>query len=686
MYQALLHATKYSLNQMKERICGRRNMPKQILKPFFEVDVHLEGDTCTLKPSLEDVQSAINRAASHVLKSTKNVQNWNQKDQPEELREPFYDWIAKDKEIVKVILLLTGSIQGTKNNVMKFLESFEKFDWLWKKKIDEALKKFNASNPQLEDFEEKLKEFSNFENDVDKIQVHHQIGALSLKTENVKTGLKKWISMWKDAYSKDLHKRAKTLLEHLTDDIKQIKLKIEKPAKDIDTLGNVMSALEEIRKKESEIEINFRPVIDMYDLLDTYLPELRSGSEEVDASTVLDKDWAQLVQQAVVIRNDLQGQQAMFKKDLILGINHLITDVQDFRKNFEQNGPMVTGIEPKEALNRLRMFQDEFSIRNRKFNSYNSGEVLFGLPNQSYPDLERTQKEIELLDKLYNLYSKVKDTMARWKDIPWSEIQVEYQNMVEQTETFDKDCAKLPKVLRTWDAYKELKQQIEDFSQIIPLVEALAKPSIRPRHWEQIIEMTKEEIPYDSEQFVLSQLLQAPLLQFKEDIEDITDSADKQLKLEKQLNEDISAYWEKAELEIKDWKGVPVPCTIGGNIQDIQEKLEEHIMQLSQMNAMRYVTPFKSIVVEKMSLLGDVNDIIEKWLKVQNLWTNLVSVFTSGDISKQMPTMSKKFKGIDKQWLKIMERAAEQKNVIGCCTNDILKNSLGGLQEGLEVC
>jgi hypothetical protein len=60
MYQALLHATKYSLNQMKERICGRRNMPKQILKPFFEVDVHLEGvqggeATCTLKPTLVEV-------------------------------------------------------------------------------------------------------------------------------------------------------------------------------------------------------------------------------------------------------------------------------------------------------------------------------------------------------------------------------------------------------------------------------------------------------------------------------------------------------------------------------------------------------------------------------------------------------------------------------------------------------
>lgn len=64
----------------------------------------------------------------------------------------------------------------------------------------------------------------------------------------------------------------------------------------------------------------------------------------------------------------------------------------------------------------------------------------------------------------------------------------------------------------------------------------------------------------------------------------------------------------------------------------------------------------------------------------------MVSVFTGGDIAKQMPTESKKFKGIDKQWLKIMERAHEQKIVVQCCSNDILKNSLPELQTGLEVC
>jgi dynein heavy chain len=249
-----------------------------------------------LKPTLEEVQSAINRAASHVLKSTKNVQNWNQKDQPEDQREPFYDWIAKDKEIVKVILLLTGSIQGTKNNVNKFLESFEKFNWLWKKKIDKELADFNKKEPQLEDFESKLSAFAESEDEVNTIMIHHQIGALSLKTNNVKTGLQKWIILWKDAYAKDLLKKAQTNIDKLTEEIKHIKLKIEKPAKDIDSLGNVMHALDEIRKKQSTIEIEFRPVIEMYNLLENYLDDDQINKEgNKDPSSIINKDWEELV-------------------------------------------------------------------------------------------------------------------------------------------------------------------------------------------------------------------------------------------------------------------------------------------------------------------------------------------------------------------------------------------------------
>ena len=220
---------------------------------------------------------------------------------------------------------------------------------------------------------------------------------------------------------------------------------------------------------------------------------------------------------------------------------------------------------------------------------------------------------------------------------------------------------------------------------VFALIKELAKESIKDRHWEEIIKLTQKDIPFRSEAFTLSQLLETNLLEFETDIEDITESADKQLKLANDL-EGVIEFWREVKIEIKSTKQVEQPCMLGGNISDIQEKLEEHILQLNQMNAMRYVTPFKSDVEGCIFQYNEVSDIIEKWLKIQVLWTSLVSVFKGGDIAKNMPTEAKKFSKIDKDWLKLMERANEQRNVIQCCTNDELKSMLGSLQEDLEFC
>ena len=79
----------------------------------------------------------------------------------------------------------------------------------------------------------------------------HQIGAMALKTKSIKQSLKDWIEEWKVAYSQDLHKKARANLETLTDDIKQIQIKLSREVRDLDSLGFVMNTLEEIRKEES---------------------------------------------------------------------------------------------------------------------------------------------------------------------------------------------------------------------------------------------------------------------------------------------------------------------------------------------------------------------------------------------------------------------------------------------------
>ena len=42
-----------------------------------------------------------------------------------------------------------------------------------------------------------------------------------------------------------------------------------------------------------------------------------------------------------------------------------------------------------------------FQVRKHKWDNYSSGEELFGLPVTKYPELEKTEKEVAMLDRLY---------------------------------------------------------------------------------------------------------------------------------------------------------------------------------------------------------------------------------------------------------------------------------------------
>ena len=688
MYQALLHATKVSLNSLKNRVCDRRAPGQLNLKPFFEVEVTLEGSVCRMSPTLPEIQKSINMAANAVLKSTKRVENWNQKNIPnEDEREPFYDWIAKEKEIVKVILLLTGSIQGTKNKVNQFLDSFRQYEWLWVSGVDKTLHSFSTSNPSLEAYEDELKKFNIYEEKIYRIEPITQIGAMALMTSNLQHQLTDWVEIWKMAYAQDIKTKANYQLETLFDDIKQFRTRLKKEVKDIDSLGDVMRTLEDIRKKESQIEMELRPVNEMYDLLDLYLPNTLDVQDREERD-FLKKTWKKLLQEADDCRKNLQVRQTEYKRALILGVKNLVGDVKEFRRDFEANGPMVIGIPPREALDRLKRFSDEYLVRKRKFDINYAGENLFNLTHKSYPELEKTNQEISLLKKLYNLYQDVLETINTWREIQWSQVNQEIKEMNDKIEEYSISCQRLPRKLKEWEAYDELREKIDSFQQILPLVSELVKSSIRDRHWQELMAACGRQIPYMADDFLLGTLIDIDLLKHQELIEDLGDSADKQLKIEITLRDDIQKYWNDAEFDIISLKTRPdIPCVLSWNtVQEIQEKIEEHMMQLNTMNAMRHVLPFKKEVQKKLYLYTEVNDMIEKWGRVQVLWTSLESVFRGGDIAKQMPLEAKKFQEIDKKWLKIMERANESKNVIICCTNDMLKDFLSNLQEGLEHC
>ena len=89
---------------------------------------------------------------------------------------------------------------------------------------------------------------------------------------------------------------------------------------------------------------------------------------------------------------------------------------------------MVDGIAPREASDRLTIYQARFDELYRKYVTYSGGEELFGLAKTEYPDLQRIKKELNLLQKLYSLYNDVLEKVNGYYDILWAEVDIEKIN------------------------------------------------------------------------------------------------------------------------------------------------------------------------------------------------------------------------------------------------------------------
>lgn len=79
----------------------------------------------------------------------------------------------------------------------EFLHGFTKYEWIFKENIPDDIKKFSKKNPTLQEYEDMLKKFTVYEEEIDKFVDSYKIGAMELKTANICTGLVTWCKDWK---------------------------------------------------------------------------------------------------------------------------------------------------------------------------------------------------------------------------------------------------------------------------------------------------------------------------------------------------------------------------------------------------------------------------------------------------------------------------------------------------------
>lgn len=353
-----------------------------------------------------------------------------------------------------------------------------------------------------------------------------------------------------------------------------------------------MAVLRDVRERESSIDADIVPMLDMYDMLDIYVPGGLIDKEEMDQKAVIRAQWTRLSDFAEEVADRLSDVQGVFKRRLLGDVRTFSDDVVRMRAAFEREGPLAPGLAPDEAVARLARFADEVAALDRRLDVLQSGETLFGLRLTEYPELVKTKREAALLDSLYSLYTEVEAVVDEYRALTWPAFTDSVASMLDAVAGFDARCKRLPKKLRDWGAYESLRSTVTNLQELLPLLAALSKPSVKPRHWQAIVALTGRAFAVDSDAFRLEVLLDADLVSHRETVEEVCDAADKQAAIEAKLDE-ITHTWSSAEFEFTRWRGRDVRVLRGhGGVSDA---LEESLMALQTMLAMRHVAPFKVI-------------------------------------------------------------------------------------------
>ncbi|XP_064201033.1 dynein axonemal heavy chain 5 isoform X1 [Anguilla rostrata] len=737
---ALLRLTRNTLEALRKRIhassllhfLAESDSPTRQKgsgqQPIFRANVTLSIPNIVMVPVLDEIQQALNRAVECVVSVSKGVGQWSKeriskgkmcerrmaalrqdsRDSDSEEGETFrsladgstsdisasvnqtipfqsrnyYKSVSENKEIVKLVSVLSTSINSSRKDVTNALDRFSRYHHIWRKDRDTTILEFSQGSPLLSEFESQILYYRDLELEINAEPEFVTVGALALYTADLKMALTAETKGWMVDYGHHCNRKYRTEMEHIFSCVEEASKKLNRQIKDLDDIRIAMAALKEIREQQITIDFQVGPIEESYAMLHKY--ELSVAKEEAERVDTLRYTWEKLLARGTEVQNELVSLQPNFRGELISNVQTFVEDCNNFYQDYDKDGPMVVGLAPQDASDRLIMFQNRFDNLYRKYVTYTGGEELFGLSVTQHPQLLEIRKQLTLLQKLYGLYNNVIDTVNGYYDILWADIHIERIN--NELLDFQTRCRKLPRALKEWQAFLDLKKTIDEFSECCPLLELMTNKAMMTRHWKRITEVTRHSFEVESDTFKLRNIMEAPLLKCKEEIEDICISAVKERDIEQKLKQ-VIAEWDNKTFTFANFKTRGELLLRGDSTSEIIASMEDSLMVLGSLMSNRYNTPFKTQIQKWVQNLSNTTDIIENWMTVQNLWIYLEAVFVGGDIAKQLPKEAKRFSNIDKSWVKIMTRAHEMPNVVQCCVGDeTMGQLLPHLLEQLEIC
>ncbi|CAM9135038.1 unnamed protein product, partial [Choristocarpus tenellus] len=307
----------------------------------------------------------------------------------------------------------------------------------------------------------------------------------------------------------------------------------------------------------------------------------------------------------------------------------------------------------QDAINDAKAQAEDFNSREKA--SYTlSFQFVFGFPPTEYSVLGKVETELEQFYRLWNMVSDFHANHKEWMHGPFLELNG--ANIEREVTEWWKSSYRMSKTLE--DEFPaaakcagQLREDTNAFREHLPVIQALASPALKPRHWEQLSDKIGSVIEPD-EELTLQQLVEMKVGRHIETIQEVCVAAEKEYGLEKALA-GMKEEWTSLEFEVRPYKETGTYLVSG--VDEIITLLDDHIVKTQTMRGSPYIVPVEAECKAWEYRLKYAQGLVDEWVTCQRTWLYLEPIFSSEDIMRQLPTEARRFSGVDQLWRKTME-------------------------------
>eukprot|EP01029_Cantina_marsupialis_P009144 TRINITY_DN2137_c0_g5_i1.p1 TRINITY_DN2137_c0_g5~~TRINITY_DN2137_c0_g5_i1.p1 ORF type:complete len:3984 (-),score=1416.37 TRINITY_DN2137_c0_g5_i1:203-12154(-) len=530
----------------------------------------------------------------------------------------------------------------------------------------------------LEVFEEAIEKFKGQSGEFEGIPCSADIGVVRVLSNDLKMRLLPSPENCLFALRELLPKLIRSSADSLLDEINHRTQTLTATPPDVEEFVAKISFLHDTAAQMPRIKSTLQHVVALGDIMKN---QQWVVPDDQKALLMMIQEGSTRLEQAVqLMESNLEEDTKKYAKSVSDAIPLLKKRVLGVREQLDH--PMIAAAESdvKTVIEFINSQADLFSQlkdQSKKFQHY---QGMLQQPVMEFEAMDEVQLDLHLKQQLWSGIRDWDNLTDEWNGMPFNDIDA--AEIDKQVKIYTKNVVRCGRGLPSNMAVPKLKNAVENFKQLLPVVLDLRNPSLKERHWEEIEQIIHHE--FDSEKtYTLGDLLDLNVMEFQPEIATVATKAVQEAALEELFETKVLKIWNGLEFIVNPFKESR-DVFILGSVEEIIVALDDSLVTLNTILGSRFCASVRKEVELWQRKLVLLSETLDEWLQCQKQWMYLETIFSAADIQRQLPEESKKFFGVDKQWKEIMTRTQLKPLAVEAGTHKGMKESFIRANETLD--